>query len=206
VSSFSPTTSDAKGLTSVPANPPTAVDAPPTYSSHAYVQSLFADTELITEKLETSLTLTSTADKKPFPVGLILQRLRPAFIDSKGKFHREKMIDIKPTRIMIHADMDPEDFTFQNWKCIYDTFGLRGYEKARPTKGEKAAGARYYKDEAWVKKVAGLVADHEAGLDPFYCLSFSFTRGQRVMLENETKLSFSLKKLLDRVLFRGRRQ
>jgi hypothetical protein len=205
VSSFSPTTSDAKGLTSVPGDPPTAMDAPPTYTAYATVQSPFADTETITEKPDASSIPTSTADKVPFPVGLIMQRLRPAFVDSKGKLHREKTLKIKYTKIMIHADTDPEEFTFQDWECIYDTFGLRGYERARRTKGEKAAGARYYKDKAWVKKVAGLVADHEAGLYPSYCLSFSFTKGQRVKLENESDLSFSLKKLLGRVLLRSRR-
>jgi hypothetical protein len=206
VSSFSSTTSDADKLTSVPADPSTTMDGPPTYSAFAHVQSPFADTETFTEKLETVSTPASTADKEFFPAGLIMKRVRPAFIDSKGKLQPKKVLKLKATAITIHADMTPEEITRETWECIYKAFVLRGWERARCTKGEKAAGVSYYKDEAWVKKVADLVADHEAGMDLFYCVTFSFTKGPRVKLEKESELSFSLKKLLDRLLLRGRRK
>jgi hypothetical protein len=205
VSSFSSTTSDATRLTSVPANPSVAMDAPPTYSAHAIVQSPFADTETITEKPNTRSTLTSTADKEPFTVGIVMERVSPASIDSKGKLQPQKVLKVKVSSIQIHADMTAEEFTRQNWDCFNENFGLHGWKKARRTKGEKSAGATYYPDEAWVRKIADMVADHEAGMDPVYCVTFSFTKGQRVKWENESELSFSLKKLLDRVLLRGRR-
>jgi hypothetical protein len=205
VSSLSPITSDTIKLTPVPANPSIAMDAPPTYSAHANVQSPFANTETIAEKPDTRSTPTSTADKEPFTVGVIMERVSPAFINPKGKLQPQKVLKVKVSSIQIHADMSAEEFTRQNWDCFNDNFGLHGWKKARRTKSEKAAGATYYPDEAWVRKIADMVTDYEAGMDPVYCVTFSFTKGQREKLENESGMSFSLKKLLDRVLLRGRR-
>lgn len=65
-----------------------------------------------------------------------------------------------------------------------------------------AAGTTYVTVEDWKAAIARLADEKDAGKDPVYRLSFSWTNGERVRTGRNSELSFSMKLLLDRLLMR----
>jgi hypothetical protein len=152
------------------------------------------------QRMSTSISKPSDI---PFRVALVISRHSEAYIDSKGALQPSKLLKAKCGSIMIRRDTTEAEFRHLLWECIYDTFELRGWTRAPRTDAELASGKRYATGDEWRTTIARLAGERDAGQNPVVKLSFSWKNGQRVKLEKESQLSFSLKRLLDRMIGRG---
>lgn len=142
------------------------------------------------------------SSNKPFRVVLVMSRMTESYIDSKGALQPSKRLKVKCGSIMICRKTTETEFRRLMWECIYDTFKLRGWTRAPRTDAELASGKKYATADEWRETIARLVEEKDAGQHPVLRISFSFKTGERVKLETESKLSFPLKRLLDRVFGR----
>jgi hypothetical protein len=139
---------------------------------------------------------------KPFRVALVMSRMSESYIDSKDALQPSKRLKVRCGSTMICRDTTETKFRRLMWECIYDTFKLRGWTRAPRTDAELASGKKYATADEWTATIAHLMEEKDAGQHPVQRISFSFKKGERVKLETESKLSFSLKRLLDRVFGR----
>ena len=141
-------------------------------------------------------TTIKSADK-PFRVALIMTRTSETYA-----LQPSKRLKVKCGSVMMRRDTSEAEFRRLLWECIYDTFELRGWRRAPRTDAELASGKKYATPDEWRKTIESLVKERDAGQDPVLRISFSWKNGKRVNLEAESKLSFSLKRMLDRVVGR----
>lgn len=185
------------------------MDDPPDYNvaeaaAVATILQQMRSTGQIPTEQHTGQTQTSAvkSDDQPFRVALIMFRVSNPYIDSRGVRHSSKILKVKCGSIMIHRNMSREDFGQLQRQCVYDTYKLRGWKCAPRTDAELAAGRKYVTGDDWKAAISRLADEKDAGKDPVYKLSFSWKHGERVKLETESELSFSLKRLLDHLLMR----
>jgi hypothetical protein len=143
------------------------------------------------------------SSNKPFRVTLVMTRTSESYIDSKGALQPPKRLKVKCGSIMICRNTTETEFRRLMWECVYDTFKLRSWTRAPRTDAELASGKKYATADEWRETIARLVEDRDARQDPVQKISFTFKKGKRVKLEAESELSFSLKRLLDRVMGRS---
>lgn len=139
---------------------------------------------------------------KNFRVALVMSRMTESYVDSKGALQPSKRLKVKCGSILICRETTETEFRRLMWECIYDSFKLRWWTRAPRTDAELASGKKYATADEWRATIAHLVEEKDAGQHPVQRISFSFKNGGRVKLETESKLSFSLKQLLDRVMGR----
>lgn len=184
------------------------MDTPPEYESREEVAAKVAHFESLifppTEKSSAQgwLSIIEKPSNKPFRVALVMSRMSESYIDSKGALQPSKRLKVKCGTVKIRRDTTEAEFRRLMWECIYDTFKLRGWTRAPRTDAELASGKKYATADEWRETIARLVEEKDAGQHPVLRISFSFKTGERVKLETESKLSFSLKRLLDRVFRR----
>lgn len=137
---------------------------------------------------------------KPFRAALVMSCTSESYNDSKGALQPSKRLKVKCGSTMIYRNTTETGFRRLIWECIYDTFKPHGWIR---TDAKLASGKKFATADEWEATIAHLV-EKDAGQHPFLRFSFSFQNGERVKLETESKLSFSLKQMFDRVMHNRR--
>jgi hypothetical protein len=141
-------------------------------------------------------------DDKPFRVALVMCRASNAYVDSRGDVQPARLLKVKCGSIMMSRSTTEKEFRRLQWECIYKVYNLHAWKEAPLTDAELASGSKNVAAKQLRSSISHLAAEKDKGIDPVYHLTFVFKKGERVKMETESQLSFTVKRMLDLVFRR----